>query len=148
MCSNVVCFKCVEIRLLQMCSNVVCFKCVEIRLLVGFDWLIGVLRRLQQVFSVISRRFLGRLPVLLLHSSWHHPVSRNAYPANPSAKEGSNEYHFKRIWYEPAGDRTCNIPHRGTTRPRRLEGQRKWGLTLSVIQQFCSRRLWTYFVNK
>ena len=45
--------------------------------------------------SVISRRFLGELPVLLVHLSRHQPVSCYANTATLSAKEGSHDYHFK-----------------------------------------------------
>ena len=42
---------------------------------------------------VISRRFLDKLPVQLVHLSWKHEASRNANPATLSAKEGSYYYH-------------------------------------------------------
>ena len=40
--------------------------------------------------SVISRRFLGMLPVLLVRLSWHQPVSRNTNRATLSVKKGSH----------------------------------------------------------
>ena len=43
------------------------------------------------MFSVISRRFLSKLPESLVHLSWKQLVSRNA---NPNSKEGTNDYHF------------------------------------------------------
>ena len=45
----------------------------------SYKWLIGLLRSFQQM-SIISRQFLGKLPVLLVHLSLHQPVSRNDYP--------------------------------------------------------------------
>ena len=54
--------------------------------------------------SVLSRRFLGKLPVLMVHLFWLQSVSLYANPATLSAKEGSHYYHFKSLWYDPARD--------------------------------------------
>ena len=48
-------------------------------------------------FAVLSRRFLDKLPLLLLHVSIHKRVSRNANPATLSAKEGSHYFHCERL---------------------------------------------------
>ena len=44
-------------------------------------------------FSVISRRSLGKVPVLLVRLSRHQPVSRNDNPTTLIAKEGNHYYH-------------------------------------------------------
>ena len=63
---------------------------------ISMNWLIVVLRRFQQFqFSVISRRSLSKLPVLLVILSWHQPVSCNANPATLSAKGAALTTIFK-----------------------------------------------------
>ena len=52
-----------------------------------FSWCLTLISTLS--FSVISRRFLGDLPVLFKYLSWHQQVSRNAYPTILTAKEGN-----------------------------------------------------------
>ena len=117
------------------------------------DWLLSVLRRFQH-FSVMSRRFLGKLPVVLVHLFWHLPVSRNAQREALSAKL----LPFLRYLVWPGRGSNPRPPGCSCTTP-----QRRWNwievryiyiyfysfvLTLFLIRQFCSRRLWTYFFKK
>ena len=63
-------------------------------------------------FSVISRCFLGKLPVLLVHLFWHQTVSCNANPETLSAKEGSHYYHFLKslVWPDRGSNPLSSTP--------------------------------------
>ena len=49
-------------------------------------------------FLFISRRVLGKLPVLLVHLFWHQSVDRNANPTTLSAKDGKPFLPFFKVF--------------------------------------------------
>ena len=77
------------------------------------DWLIDVMvfNAAFNTFAVISRRFLGKLPVLLVYLSRHQPVIWNVNPASLSATDGRHNYYFKSLWYDASGDRISDLQH-------------------------------------
>ena len=93
--------------------------------------------------SVKWLHFLGKLPVLFIHLIWHQQVSLNANQTFLSAKEGNPLlpcFYYKVVSMTHLGISpvtSCTLGRRSNII-----------LTLSLIRQFCSRRLWTYFVKK
>ena len=64
--------------------------------------------------SVISRRFLGKLPLLLVHLSiYPTPCSQSGVILSPLPQPWAprSYYHFIEIWYDPSRDRTHEFPH-------------------------------------
>ena len=71
------------------------------------------LHRFLQYISILSRPFLGKWPVLLVHLSSHQPISRNANSTILSDKEGKPLFPTQILWYDAAVDWPCDFTHIG-----------------------------------
>ena len=70
--------------------------------------------------SAVIQQFFGKLPVLLVHLSWHQPVSCNANIQFWAPRRESHYYHLKSLWFDQVRDRTHNLSHLSLTPLRPL----------------------------
>ena len=115
-----------------------------------FDWFIDcmVLIAAFNNLSFISRHFLGKLPALLVHLSWHHPASRNSNPFNPERKGGQSLIPFSKalVWPErglnqrpsaPKADRLGKLINHGDICLAR------WHFTLAAVSGDQAQGTWS-----
>ena len=92
-----------------MCMQTLICTVLKHLLIDWLHWMFNVLCRFQHVFNYITC-FLGKLPVLLVHLSWHQTVSCNVYPATLSVTRAAITTIFKEcVWHDRGSN--PDLPH-------------------------------------